>query len=64
MTLAEKLTQERRSRLVAERMLELKQAELFAANRKLGLHAKQLSEEIIETRLLIHRNDAIATRDT
>ncbi len=50
MSLANKLTQERRSRLAAERMLELKQAELFAANRKLGSHAQQLSEEIVETR--------------
>ncbi len=50
MSLASKLTDERRSRLAAERMLELKQAELFAANRKLGKHAQQLSEEIVETR--------------
>jgi signal transduction histidine kinase/ActR/RegA family two-component response regulator len=50
MSLATKLTEERRARLAAERMLELKQAELFAANCKLGLHAQQLSEEIVETR--------------
>lgn len=50
MDFASKLTEERRNRLAAERMLELKQAELFAANRKLGLHAQQLSEEIVETR--------------
>ncbi|SDF07223.1 response regulator [Sulfitobacter delicatus] len=50
MSLAQKLTEERRSRLAAERMLELKQAELFAANRKLGEHAQQLTEEIVETR--------------
>ena len=50
MSLAGKLTEERRNRLAAERMLELKQAELFAANRKLGQHAQQLSEEIVETR--------------
>ncbi len=50
MSLASKLTNERRSRLAAERMLELKQAELFAANRKLGEHAQQLTEEIVETR--------------
>lgn len=50
MNLADKLTQERRGRLAAERMLELKQAELFAANRKLGLHAQKLSDEIVETR--------------
>lgn len=50
MSLASKLTDERRSRLAAERMLELKQSELFAANRKLGQHAQQLTEEIVETR--------------
>ncbi|MGH1453983.1 MAG: response regulator [Paracoccaceae bacterium] len=50
MSLANKLAEERRARLGAERMLELKQAELSAANRKLGRHAKQLSEEIVETR--------------
>lgn len=50
MSLANKLAEERRARLAAERMLELKQAELFAANRKLGRHAKALSEEIHETR--------------
>lgn len=50
MSLANKLAQERRSRLAAERLLELKQAELFAANRKLGLHAQKLSNEIVETR--------------
>ncbi|MGB3244947.1 MAG: ATP-binding protein [Sulfitobacter sp.] len=50
MNLASKLTNERRSRLAAERMLELKQAELFAANHKLGQAAQQLSDEIVETR--------------
>ena len=50
MSLANKLAEERRARLAAERLLELKQAELFAANRKLGLHARQLSHEIVETR--------------
>jgi signal transduction histidine kinase/CheY-like chemotaxis protein len=50
MSLAMKLTEERRARLAAERLLELKQAELFAANQKLGKHAQQLSEEIVETR--------------
>ena len=53
MNLANKLTEERRSRLAAERMLELKQAELFAANRKLGRHAQQLTEEIVETRAVV-----------
>ncbi|MWB76522.1 response regulator [Pseudooceanicola sp. 216_PA32_1] len=50
MTLASKLSQERRARLAAERLLEQKQAELQAANRKLGRHAQKLSEEIVETR--------------
>lgn len=50
MSLANKLAEERRGRLAAERLLELKQAELFAANRKLGEHAKALSSEIVETR--------------
>lgn len=53
MSLANKLTDERRKRLAAERLLELKQAELFAANRKLGKHAQQLSEEIVETRAVV-----------
>ncbi|MFZ7091196.1 response regulator [Primorskyibacter sp. 2E233] len=50
MTLATRLAEERRARLAAERLLELKQAELFAANKKLGAHALQLSHEITETR--------------
>lgn len=50
MSLANKLSEERRARLAAERLLEQKQAELFAANRKLGRHARQLSVEIVETR--------------
>lgn len=50
MNLAQKLAEERRARLAAERLLELKQAELFAANQKLGRHARALSEEIVSTR--------------
>ena len=50
MSLVDKLTQERRARLAAERLLEQKQAELFAANQKLGAHAKMLSAQIVETR--------------
>ncbi|RKF16232.1 response regulator [Roseovarius spongiae] len=50
MSLANKLAEERRARLAAERLLEQKQAELHAANRKLGKHARQLSDEIVETR--------------
>ena len=40
MSLAGKLAEERRARLAAERLLELKQAELHAANRKLFQFAK------------------------
>jgi len=50
MNIATKLAEERRARLAAERLLELKEAELNAANRKLGRRAKALSEEIVETR--------------
>ncbi|APG45549.1 response regulator [Phaeobacter porticola] len=46
MNLADKLTEERRARLAAERLLELKQAELSAANRKLGRHALALTRQI------------------
>ena len=50
MDLAARLAQERRARLAAERLLELKQEELFAANRKLGIRARELSHEVHETR--------------
>ncbi|MBO9464043.1 PAS-domain containing protein [Tropicibacter sp. R15_0] len=50
MSLASRLADERRARLAAERLLDLKQAELFEANRRLGQHARQLSDEIKETR--------------
>lgn len=49
MSLANKLAEERRSRLAAERLLELKQAELSAANRKLGRHALALTKRIGES---------------
>lgn len=49
MSLANKLTEERRARLAAERLLEQKQVELQAANRKLGRHARALSEKIDKT---------------
>ncbi|WP_170360867.1 response regulator [Ruegeria arenilitoris] len=49
MSLATKLAQERRARLAAERLLEMKQVELSAANRKLGLHAMALTKRIGET---------------
>lgn len=50
MAITEKLAHERRGRLAAERLLEQKQAELFAANSKLGQHARNLSDEIVEKR--------------
>lgn len=49
MTLAHKLAEERRARLAAERLLQMKEAELFSANRKLGRHARALSERIERT---------------
>ncbi|UWQ28976.1 ATP-binding protein [Leisingera sp. M523] len=49
MPLADKLAEERRARLAAERLLELKQAELSAANRKLGRHALALTKQIGQT---------------
>ncbi len=44
------LAQERRARLAAERLLEQKSRELFAANKKLAEHARLLSDEIIVKR--------------
>ncbi|MEL7116850.1 MAG: PAS-domain containing protein [Pseudomonadota bacterium] len=44
------LAKERRARMAAERLLELKQVELREANRKLSLHALSLSDEIVEQR--------------
>ncbi|HSF64412.1 MAG TPA: PAS-domain containing protein, partial [Paracoccaceae bacterium] len=46
----ERLSRERRARLAAERMLDLKSRELFAANEKLALHARALSDQIVEQR--------------
>ncbi|MEO8244917.1 MAG: PAS-domain containing protein, partial [bacterium] len=50
MDIAERLAKERRARLAAERLLEQKSRELFAANAKLGLHARSLSDQIVEQR--------------
>ena len=49
MSLANKLAEERRARLAAEHLLELKQSELSAANRILGRHARALTRRIGET---------------
>ncbi|MFV0493067.1 MAG: response regulator [Pseudorhodobacter sp.] len=46
----DRLARERRARLAAERLLHQKQRELFAANEKLALHARALSDQIVEQR--------------
>ena len=55
MNLANKLAEERRARLAAERPFELKQAELSAANRKLGRHALALTKQIGVTQAKLRR---------
>ncbi len=54
MDFAERLAQERRARLAAQRLLEQKSRELFAANEKLGLHARALSEQVVQQRQAVH----------
>lgn len=44
------LAKERRARMAAERLLDMKQAELSEANRKLSAHARLLSVEIVQKR--------------
>lgn len=65
MSLANKLSQERRARLAAERLLELKQAELTSANRKLGRHALALTRKIGETEAEVEtfRDEVATVRD-
>ncbi|NUB44872.1 response regulator [Fertoebacter nigrum] len=53
MDIAERLAKERRARLAAERLLEQKQRELYAANEKLALHARSLSDQIVEQRHVV-----------
>lgn len=53
MEIAERLARERRLRLAAERLLEQKSRELFAANQKLALHARDLSDQIVEQRQVV-----------
>ncbi len=53
MDIAERLVKERRARLAAERLLEQKSRELFAANQKLSLHARTLSDQIVEQRQVV-----------
>ncbi len=50
MDIVDRLATERRARLAAERLLEQKSRELFAANEKLALHARSLSAQVIEQR--------------
>lgn len=50
MDLAQKLAEERRARLAAERLLEQKSRELFDANRRLSVDARSLSDQIVATR--------------
>ncbi|MBK1634180.1 hybrid sensor histidine kinase/response regulator [Rhodovulum adriaticum] len=50
MTLSERLAQERRARLAAERLLDQKSRELSQANARLARHAQSLSDEITQTR--------------
>ncbi len=54
MDLTERLAKERRGRLAAERLLEQKTRELFAANEKLAMHARSLSDQIVEQRQVVH----------
>ena len=53
MEFAERLAKERRARLAAERRLEHKSRELFAAHEKLSLHARSLSDQIVEQRQVV-----------
>ncbi len=50
MTAEHLITEERRARMAAERLLAQKEAELHAANRMLSRHALSLSEEVVEKR--------------
>ena len=50
MSIAEKLVRERRARLAAERLLDQKSRELLSANDRLSIHARSLSDTVIEQR--------------
>ncbi|EPX77707.1 Sensor histidine kinase/response regulator [Litoreibacter arenae DSM 19593] len=56
------MLQERRARLAAERLLEQKQAELTAANRKLSAHALNLSGQIVDQRRVVEELEGQNTR--
>ena len=65
MDLAERLLRERRARLAAERLLEHKSRELAAANERLALQARALSDEVREQRQVVSRaqSEAFALKD-
>ncbi len=65
MSLTDKLASERRARLAAERLLELKSRELFEANRKLSVHALKLTDQIVEQREVVQlaRSEAETLKD-
>ena len=53
MSLEDLLARERRARMATERQLQQKQGELLEANRMLASHARNLSDEIVETREVV-----------
>ena len=60
--LVDRLARERRARLSAERLLEWKSRELHAANEKLAVHARALSEQVVEERQSAHAARSEAAR--
>lgn len=58
----DELMAERRSRLAAERLLDQKQAELVAANRKLSAHALSLSGQIVDQRRVVQELEGENTK--
>jgi signal transduction histidine kinase/DNA-binding response OmpR family regulator len=50
MDIPDRLAKERRARLAAERLLQMKSRELFAVNEKLALHARNLFDQVVEQR--------------
>jgi signal transduction histidine kinase/DNA-binding response OmpR family regulator len=66
--MAEKLARERRARLAAEKLLEQKKRELSVANHQLALHARALSEQIVEQRhgleRALHEAEALKGENT
>lgn len=62
LSLSERLARERRARLAAERTLEWKMRELAAAQEKLALQARALSEQMVEERQSAHAARSEAAR--